>query len=277
MKKQIHEKCAFCNGTEFRTLFSTKGHLVIECKNCHLVRTSQFKLPSYSKYHRDEEYHSTERLFRFIFQKRFSLISNVIHTPGSVLDIGAATGVFLDIFKEHGWETWGVEPSASAEFAREKGHQIENTTLEKSSLKRKFDLIVANHVLEHIENPKTFMQEIKKRLVPGGYVYIDVPNFGSLRSLAMKSHWPYLLVNEHVHHFTPETISALLIDSGFQIEFVKTRSGLFETSNPFSYLLIELLGLKKNFFTDIFSLPVDTVATLLQKGDSVGVLAKITK
>lgn len=273
MKKS--ENCRVCGGLSSTKLFVAQGHTIVMCTTCLTVRTANFHEPSYTRYHRDDEYASSELFFKYIFKKRFEIVTRFKSFPGSVLDIGAATGVLLDIFKEAGWKTYGIEPSQSAHRAEKKGHTIFNTSLEKTQIKQKFDVIIANHVLEHIENPNHFLGLAQKLLKKDGILYIDVPNFGGIRSLLLKSDWPYLLPTEHVNHFTHKSLSYLLDTNGFEVVYQTSRSGVFETSRPVEYLLQELIHLKKNFFTDLLSLPIDLFVTMVNRGDSIGVVSKL--
>jgi len=43
-----------------------------------------------------------------------------------------------------------------------------------------FDIIVANHVLEHIHNPDMILLELKRIMKDGGHLFIEVPNERSL-------------------------------------------------------------------------------------------------
>src|SRR5258708_39734302 len=91
---------------------------------------------NYKKYHRDKTYQENESHFKNIFMTRFRIANYFVKvgTSKKVLDIGASTGIMLDIFKEHGWETWGVEPSISALRAKNKKHKILKTYFEKVRL-----------------------------------------------------------------------------------------------------------------------------------------------
>ena len=102
----------------------------------------------YQNYHRDADYMKFESLFRNVFLKRFSIIKSFSKSRGKVLDIGASTGIMLDIFKGEGWKTWGVEPSKSASVAKDKGHKVIKDIFERAELpKNYFDVIVLNHTL----------------------------------------------------------------------------------------------------------------------------------
>lgn len=269
--------CVLCGSDKFTQLYKIDEYTLEKCDSCNLVRTKDFTSPSYSKYHRDEQYEESEMFFRYIFRKRFNIIAKFKKEPGVVLDVGAATGVMLDIFVEHGWETCGVEPSGSYKRALEKGHKVYHTTLEQFATTDRFDVVIANHVLEHIERPQDFLRLCKKYLKKDGILYIDVPNFGSLRSKVSGKHWKYILPSEHVFHFTKKTLTDLLEMNGFEVIYSTSRSGLFETSNPVAYLFLELVNGKKNFFNDILSLPFNLVATVFDQGDSMGIVCKAKK
>lgn len=267
-------KCALCNNSTFKTLFKVEHHIIEECTHCTLARTKNFKLPNYQKYHRDDQYQSDEVFFRNIFAKRYAIISKYAH-KGAILDIGAANGVLLDIFFENGWKTYGIEPSGSAEISKAKGHVIENNSLHKTKFKpQSFDVIVINHVLEHVIDPVSFLNKAKSLLKDTGIMYIDVPNFGSLSAQIAGRNWKYILPEEHVHHFTPQTLKLLVNNTGYKTLHFQTRSGIYETQYPMKYLLDELFAIRKNLLTDLITIPGNTFATLLQRGSSMGCIIK---
>ena len=137
----------------------------------------------YQNYHRDQDYMKFESLFRNIFLKRSSMIKSFSKSRGKVLDIGASTGIMLDIFKSEGWKTGGVEPSKSASAVKDKGHKLIKDIFERAKLpKNYFDVIVLNHTLEHMDDPLFVLKKVYSLLKKEGIVFIDVPNFGSLAS-----------------------------------------------------------------------------------------------
>src|SRR5258708_25529835 len=98
---------------------------------------------NYKKYHRDKAYKENEANFKNIFKTRFIIAKSYKQKSGIVLDVGASTGTMLDIFKENGWQTWGVEPSESSKIAKDKGHKIIVGHIEKAKLpKNYFDLVI---------------------------------------------------------------------------------------------------------------------------------------
>lgn len=233
-------------------------------------------------YHRDKDYISFEGMFRNMFEKRFNIIqphfahsASLKASRGKVLDIGCSNGVFLDLFKEKGWETWGTEPSKNALVARQKGHKIQKVHIENAKLPENyFDLVILNHTLEHLKNPLDVLKIANMVLNKNGFVFIDVPNFGSLSSKLLGKRWPYLLPGEHKHQFTKDSLSELLQKAGFKIIHWESRSGLFEYANPLLELYQSLAGLKKRFMTDLLVFPYSLIATLLNMGDSMSIIGK---
>lgn len=148
-------------------------------------------------------------------QARF-LASRVQDADGRVLDVGCGKGSFLRAFARlhPSWRCVGVEPSREeAELARQNGgiEVIEgmfgSVPLEADS----FDLIAIMHVLEHVSRPVETLRELHRLLRPGGRVFIEVPNPCDLNMFYD------LLLFEHLHHFTPETLAWLAMREGFEI------------------------------------------------------------
>jgi len=224
-------------------------------------------------YHRDEDYLKFEKTFRNIFRKRVDLIQVHIgcvsgRTP-RVLEVGCSTGVILSLFKERGWEVWGVEPSGSARVARRRGFRVLRQTFEVARLPAGyFDLVVLNHTLEHMDDPQGVLRKVNCLLKPGGIIFVDVPNAGGLGAKLLGKYWPYRLPQEHKWQFSRQSLSALLEQNGFKILHWESRSGIFEYANPF----LELK--RKRFLIDVLTIPYALITKLLNKGDSMSFLAK---
>jgi len=229
----------------------------------------------YQNYHRDADYIKFESLFRNIFLKRFLIIKSFSKSRGKVIDIGASTGVMLDIFKSESWKTWGVEPSNSASVAEDKGHKVVKDIFERAKLpKNYFDVIVLNHTLEHMDDPLFVLKKVYGLLKKEGIVFIDVPNFGSLASKILGKHWPYLLPQEHKHQFTKKSLVQMLKKAGFKVVHFESRSGLYEYANPLVELWQSLITLKKRFFFNVITLPYATLVTILNMGDSMSMVGR---
>lgn len=255
------KKCPIC---DHRLLTSTPD--VEVCELCGLGVTTKTPSQNYKHYHRDDQYFENESLFRDIFLKRLQIIEKFKKT-GKVLEIGSSTGVMLELFKNKGWDIVGIEPSKKAcKIANRRGIKTINSSFEKASLiKSSFDVVILNHVLEHLDNPKQILKKCYQILANKGIVFIDVPNFGSLSSRLWKSHWPYLLLDEHNWHFTHQSLDKLFTSSGFKEIYWEARSGLWD--------LGKLIFKKRLIFSYLTIFP-DFVITKLKLGTSLTVIGQ---
>jgi len=82
-----------------------------------------------------------------------------------------------------------------------------------------FDIILCNHVLEHIENYRKALSEMFRILKPGGLLLLGVPNEGCflawLRNNVVQR--SILKKTDHVNFFRSETLSVALSNAGFDV------------------------------------------------------------
>jgi len=148
---------------------------------------------------------------------------------GRVLDVGCMFGFLLDEAKRAGMKTHGIELSpGAAEAATAKGHAVFTGTIEAFSAAHpglRFDAIFAQHVLEHVPDPRAFLAVARAMLEPGGTLAICVPNFGArLRRVAPRS-WGWYQVPVHLVHYSSRALQRLLREAGFEVAEEKTRGG----------------------------------------------------
>ena len=147
---------------------------------------------------------------------------NVLPKTGNILDIGCGKGNFLQTFNSlfPDWNLYGIESSTSSLSIAK--NNLSNSIFyegiyDKNLFDKKFDFIVALNVLEHIEDPKLFLENIFDDLNENGLVCFDVPNF--------KVNPIDVFIYDHLTHFTSETLVNLLQNVGFEIlKFVENTN-----------------------------------------------------
>lgn len=273
--KKGEGKCELCGNNSYKLLFKKDRHEILQCNKCKLVKTSGISEIDYSDYHRDDDYEKHQDHFRNIFQKIYSTVTKYFPHPGKILEIGCSTGTLLTLFKEKGWEVWGIEPSISFWNAQEKGIRVLGANLLDATLEENnFDLIVVNHTLEHMSKPLANLNKVYKLLKKGGKLYIGVPNFDSLDSRLWKNGWKMLLPEEHNYQYTPYTLRKLLEKAGFKIIETKTNEGIWSLSKPLQGLLGEIKNRKRAFLIDLLNSPFALFSTLINKGSNLIVIAE---
>lgn len=261
--------CPICGGE-----LEDSNNLIKICSECGLGVTKKSSLPT-TAYHRDNLYLLEESLFQNIFARRVGIISKLISKPGRVLEIGCSTGTLLSLLKKSNWEVIGVEFSKlAAKEAVKKGLNVFNTKFEYFHSTEKFDLIILNHVLEHLDNPVKIIEKVLMLLADKGYVLIDVPNFGSLSAKMQKTSWPLLLPNEHLWHFNLNSLERLLKKTNFEIIFTERVSGIWDFGNPLKELFTSLTCFKLRFFSELFTAIPALIISRLNLGTDLLVIAK---
>ena len=97
-----------------------------------------------------------------------------------VLDVGCGSGIFLELARQSGCETCGLELNpAAAEKARARGHRVFSRLLHElkpGEVGEGFELITLFQVLEHVPEPVTLLRQAATLLRPGGYISVAVPS-----------------------------------------------------------------------------------------------------
>ncbi len=140
----------------------------------------------------------------------FDPIHEFVTTPrpgAKVLDFGCGNGKLLDALQECGWDTWGVETAVDDAFPRH--HRLD--AVPDTSV---FDLIVANHVLEHVTDPLGLLRQFARAGRIGGYLLVGVPRFDTL---PIHRDYKYVINGRaHVTAYTWPCLQGLLARAGWQ-------------------------------------------------------------
>jgi 2-polyprenyl-3-methyl-5-hydroxy-6-metoxy-1,4-benzoquinol methylase len=91
-----------------------------------------------------------------------------------------------------------------------------------------FDVVLCNHVIEHVPAPQAAAAELVRVLRPGGMVIVGVPNEGcALAQLRNRMLQPSILRGtDHVNFFTAASLGRLLTGAGLKMRSVHA-SGFF--------------------------------------------------
>ena len=186
----------------------------------------------------DEEYSQEDegrgRNFKVILRRLAGLVP-----PGSsLLDVGAASGIFLNLAREAGFKVTGIEPSAAlvADARRLYGLEIFCGSAEQFVARDRFAAVTLLDVLEHVTDPDAFLTLLEDFLAPGGILVIVTPDIGSLAARVMGGRWWHYRV-AHVNFFSRVSLARLLDRHGFETVLWKR----FAWNFSLYYLLTRLL------------------------------------
>jgi 2-polyprenyl-3-methyl-5-hydroxy-6-metoxy-1,4-benzoquinol methylase len=280
--------CNLCGQNSARVLFVKKGFILGRCAHCGLVyvqnppeREGLHRLYSFqADYHacfRDDDKACAEHTT--IAGRHYRLIAKH-KTPGRLLDIGCSAGFFLNVARDHQWETYGLEisPDTAAIAEGRHGQKVTVGTLQESTFPPNyFDVVTLWDVLEHVEDPKTILTLINGMLKDDGIVAISTPNIdGLFPKLSYKiakliNYWPHPEPPHHLFQFSKKTLGRLLSRTGF------TLLAVHHERIPMSYTfgtLKELLRSPMRLAYSLIFVPTVVAGPMLRAGDGLIVLAK---
>jgi len=139
----------------------------------------------------------------------------------ALLDVGAYTGVFVEIAAQHGWDAWGVDPSNWAvEQARQQGLQMVHGTLEEADFEnRAFSVITMWDVIEHVTDPLATLQAAWQQLEPGGTLIVHTMDLDSHFARVIGRRWPWFM-EMHLTYFTRTSLQQMLEKAGFTVSWM---------------------------------------------------------
>ena len=114
-------------------------------------------------------------------QRTFRRIATLEHAGQRLLEIGVGSGSFLQFMKSRGFDVMGCDLSEAIckHVQRKYSIPMHCGYVTKLDDRPQFDIVVMNHVLEHVADPVGFLRDIQRRIKPGGVLHIAVPNIAS--------------------------------------------------------------------------------------------------
>lgn len=236
VKERLLTTCPVCQDTGFKVSFS-KGTLnFVRCNSCGLVyinpqpTDNEINALYTEEYYRPWGLDSNSAIVAEMkistFEDKLDKVENFAG-KGRVLDIGCATGFFLEAAKRRGWDAFGVEISpyssaiAQERFGKEK---VFNGTLEAASYEDGlFDVVFMSDLIEHVKDLNGFLKEVFRILKKTGTVAIVTPDIESFSRKLMRSAWPHFKM-EHLYYFSSSTIKRLLERHGFKLVHISSAT-----------------------------------------------------
>lgn len=270
--------CQLCGSSERTLQFRDGPYEVMRCAACSLVyvtprlhgqalvdvygegywKSDNPKTRGYADYARESA------LYLKTYGKRMAFVDRWLPPKSRILDVGCAAGYFLRVAQQRGHDVHGVElsPAIAHEAVKALGaERIHQGTLDeaiaaKHHAPHSFDFVTMWDVVEHVPEPQHVLKTIRGLLKPGGRFLLETQNVASRWARLLGRRWHHYKHDEHLYHFSPDTIRRLLSDCGFRVltigsgyagkyvsfGFLAERAGRL---GPIAGLLAKPLGLLK--------------------------------
>ncbi len=241
MSATIHyTNCPVCGSNAVKNVLLAKDHTVSgeefaiwQCDDCSLRFTQDVPAETaIGRYYQSEDYisHSNtskgliNRMYQIVRKRTLRSKRKLLQRQtglenGNLLDVGSGSGAFVNEMKANGWSVTGLEPDAGA---RKLAKELNDVELEETRRlfqlpAGSFDAITLWHVLEHVHDLRSYLQQLKSLLKEKGILFIAVPNYTSTDAAVFKEHWAAYDVPRHLWHFSPAAMKKLVDDAGMKI------------------------------------------------------------
>jgi SAM-dependent methyltransferase len=218
--------CRVCGSPQDSSFTFFNGFRIARCKDCGFVFVNprpreQYLARLYSSLEQNKYAGESYEPFQYEFpvlDKIFRYIRRYV-SSGQLFEVGCGRGDFLKMAAERGFSAQGCDlfgdPRPTIPGVTFHDGSLESVKLPSNS----FNLVVIRNTLEHLFDPKRELDEIRRILQPGAYMYLKVPNFHFEHGIGCKLVFGKENVFEapyHLNHFTPTSLKRLLEKSGFK-------------------------------------------------------------
>jgi SAM-dependent methyltransferase len=231
---RVSRPCPVCGDAEAAD-YLQKGELrLVRCCGCGMIYANPVpdELATGSYYDRlgADYYLSPAKLENDFADVRFDRELRLFRkhcVRGAVLDVGCSTGAFLYQLNQRfpgNYEVVGTDASGPAlDYASSLGLRVVRGAFPDAQFSGKaFDVVTFWAVLEHLSDPKAFLQKAWSVLKPQGLCFVLVPNMQSLAVRLLGGRYRYVYA-QHLNYFTLRTLVKLVEGRFFVIDSVSTH------------------------------------------------------
>ena len=228
-------KCILCENSKFSKLSkkvrdSDQFH-IIQCLSCKNIQINPIPTINSNKkfYDQNRQIKNMKIDYNLIelrkkskndTKRRVAFFKKNIKKNKKILEIGSGNGFFLEELKKENYNINGCEISKERLIHLKK---LKNITIynydfnfKMSEFEDKFDIVVMFHVLEHISNPKKFLENVRNILKQKGKIIIEVPNSDDHQLVLNENYNQWYWQRAHVNYYHPKTLSKILSKTKFK-------------------------------------------------------------
>lgn len=269
--------CVLCGGMDFRPAMDCVSFRFVRCIGCGLIQANPqpddaaiasryreshgkdylaYEIANEASFLRLQELALADADFETIEREaREAASRRALYAP-RVLDVGCAIGALLAKLRERGWNCTGVELSTNqADYARRiRSLDVRDVTLEAAHFPGgSFELVHASHLIEHLNDPRSFVREARRVLAEDGRLLVTTPNVAGFQARLFGPSWRSAIF-DHLYLFSLRTLTALLESEGFAVERRITWGGLAAGTAPVAIKRLADKAAKKWGFGDVMML-----------------------
>lgn len=226
----MKDSCPVCLFQYSKPVYSNGDLIIRRCPSCEMVflqgGPGAYNAEHY-EYYKNKLEIPADKLYGRLNEKRYYIIMdrlNRYRKNNRLLDVGCGVGHFVRVAKLSGWASLGMEIAPDAvQICKANGIDVIAADLMDLSFKEDFDVVTLFEVVEHLKDPRAYINKVRGILRNSGCMMITTPNFNSITRRMIGDRWR-VINKEHLYYFTPKTLRRMVEAAGFGIISCETRN-----------------------------------------------------
>jgi len=181
MKTEEMILCPVCRQTTSKIKVKDwKSYTLFRCDQCDVIFSQPF-IAGDSTWYEASGIYQLAKYYKKLYWHHDQFLA--APPPGrTLLDVGCNNGVFLHYAEKLGYEVTGMDfnphslEAGRQAFGLKRLHCCTLGEFMEKFPGEKFDVITVFEVLEHLDEPNEFIENVKGLLNPGGYIVVSLPN-----------------------------------------------------------------------------------------------------
>ncbi len=190
----IVERCPWCGGDALAPAHRrSDGRAVVRCAGCSLLFLhdrpddlavfydgSYFDKAAPAGGEPEVGYAAYGACQAVDFRWQLALLKLLAPAPATVLELGSATGGFLQLARDAGYRARGIElVGEAAARAQAAGLDVAHASFDQFPVGETFDVVCAWEFVEHVADLRATLEKVRALVRPGGLFLFSTPDCGA--------------------------------------------------------------------------------------------------
>jgi SAM-dependent methyltransferase len=210
---------------------SGKSWVLVRCSHCRLRFHQYILSPEWNeirfsrwmssaaihefemRHGRADRFERSAYFLKHVLALRSLLVRDSANLPIKVLDFGSGNGEFLSVCNAFGFEAHGVDRSDARRSIS--SHVRVHESLAAASSCGPFDVVTLFEVLEHVDEPRSLLVDLRNVLRSGGLLIVETPDCEGISSMEKEDHYRAIHPLDHINVFEAATLREFVERAGF--------------------------------------------------------------
>jgi len=226
------DACPYCHGKDLRRFEANAQDVgdndvrvnILECNTCEFAwqwpnkraEKESIKYFAHKYESKNSDSYFDPNIKKQICMLECDFLNSIFSDPGTLLDIGAGDGSFIEIAASRGWNAIGIDPAAKITNKKlSGGAKLLRGTIDQIDQSSEFDVVTLWDVIEHVDTPLEIIESVFTKIKRNGYLVMETGNYQSAdRINGGDDWWAYQL--DHRWYHSPPILEALMRRVGFE-------------------------------------------------------------